>query len=138
MTPYPSGKKNKQGKPYLYYACTSVSQYGEESDCTVRSLPGRQFKSIVKKALCELGRSKTLLDARIKAANVDAQKGVRPLLVRKRENENRLRVLTSKIRRLIHIMAETDSPGEDVKEEYKEAVKEKEVQVLEGVATFTC
>jgi len=79
-----------------------------------------------------------LLDARIKAANVDAQKGVRPLLVRKRENENRLRVLTSKIRRLIHIMAETDSPGEDVKEEYKEAVKEKEVQVLEGVATFTC
>ncbi|MBK6664293.1 MAG: recombinase zinc beta ribbon domain-containing protein [Thermoflexaceae bacterium] len=28
MTPYPAGKKDKAGNPYLYYSCTSVTQDG--------------------------------------------------------------------------------------------------------------
>lgn len=48
MTPYPSGKKDKNGKPYLYYTCTSATQDGkEESSCDVRTLPARAFEDLV-------------------------------------------------------------------------------------------
>jgi hypothetical protein len=37
MTPYPSGKRSKTGKPYLYYSCTRVikdgKHWGVNLDC---------------------------------------------------------------------------------------------------------
>ena len=36
MTPYPSGKKTKDGTPYLYYACVNFTKDGSETTCPVR------------------------------------------------------------------------------------------------------
>ena len=57
MTPYPSGKKDKRGRPYLYYSCTAVTEDGKESRCAVRSLPVRQLESLLTRAMVDLGNN---------------------------------------------------------------------------------
>jgi hypothetical protein len=56
MTPYPAGKRDKDGNPYLYYACTNVVKDGSEAPCPVRSIPARSFEQVMLAYIGELGR----------------------------------------------------------------------------------
>ena len=47
MTPYPSGKKARDGQPYLFYVCTSVIRNQTGSPCRVRRLPARRLEQAV-------------------------------------------------------------------------------------------
>ncbi|MBA4181327.1 MAG: hypothetical protein C0506_12120, partial [Anaerolinea sp.] len=126
MTPYPSGKKAKDGTPYLYYACTSVTQDGSASTCPVRTLPAREFESLIKSVLIDLGSNGAVLQACVDAANREALVSVETLQAQQRRNHDEIARLTTGIRRIIEIMKENDLLAPDVKEEYKRLIQEKE------------
>ena len=79
MTPYPSGKKDKNGNPYLYYTCGNVSDFGGHSKCNVRMVPAREFESTIKQALKNLGKNKALIDYSIKNTTRLNKKKIKPL-----------------------------------------------------------
>ncbi len=126
MTPYPSGKKDKAGRPYLYYSCTAVSESGRHSSCRVRSLPAREFERIVKTAISDLGKDKDLLEKSVKLANQEAGKSIKPLLREERRLRDRTSILTREINRIINILKRRDLISEDLTKEYKELIAEKE------------
>ena len=67
LTPYPAGKKDKHGIPYLYYACGKVVDDGKNSPCKVRMIPAREFENVIKKCLSDLGHNKALIESAIKS-----------------------------------------------------------------------
>jgi hypothetical protein len=79
LTPYPSGKKDANGQPYLYYTCTHVSKDGGASECPVRSIPARAFEELILGYLGEIGRHPEIIEASICASNDAKIKAVRPL-----------------------------------------------------------
>ncbi len=131
MTPYPSGKKTKDGTPYLYYACVNFTRDGRHTTCPIKMLPARDFEALVKQVLADLGDNPTILQACVDAANREAVKSVSEMqgdLLRRREEIGRL---SAAIRRIIEIMKQDDLLAEDIKEEYKRLVREKEqIQAL--------
>jgi site-specific DNA recombinase len=131
MTPYPSGKKTKDGTPYLYYACVNFTKDGRATTCPIRMLPARNFEAMIRDVLADLGNNPTILQACVDAANREAVSSVTELdqrLVRHRDEIGRL---TAAIRRIIEIMKQDDLIAEDIKAEYKQLIREKErVQAL--------
>ncbi len=126
MTPYPSGKKTKDGRPYLYYACTSVTQDGSYSECSVRALPAREFEALIKQVLTDLGNNPSILQSCVDAANRDATRSLTSLQNEQRRHQEEIGKLTIGIRRIIEVMKQEDMLSEDVREEYKQLVREKE------------
>jgi hypothetical protein len=126
MTPYPSGKKTKDCTPYLYYACVNFTKDGRASPCLVRQLPAREFETLIKAVLADLGTNEAILRVCVEAANREAVTSVGELedgLARHREE---LGHLTAAIHRLIEVMKREDLLGEDIKEEYKRLIRQKE------------
>ena len=126
MTPYPSGKKSSNGTPYLYYTCTSVVQDGTHSACPVRALPAREFEGLIRQVLAELGNSPAILQACVQAANRDATTSVDSIREARSRHQEEIARLTTGIRRIIEIMKTQDLLSEDVKDEYRQLVREKE------------
>lgn len=126
MTPYPSGKKTKDGRPYLYYACTAVTQDGSHSACAVRALPAREFEALIEQVLADLGNNPSILQACVDAANRDARRSLTSLQREQRRHQEEVGKLTAGIRRIIEVMKQEDMLSEDVREEYKQLVREKE------------
>jgi site-specific DNA recombinase len=79
LTPYPAGKKDRNGHPYLYYACTHVVKDGGASKCPVRSIPARSFEDIIVGYIGELGRHPEIIAATIEASNRAKIAAVRPI-----------------------------------------------------------
>jgi site-specific DNA recombinase len=126
MTPYPSGKKTRDGTPYLYYACVNFTKDGSASTCPIRQLPARDFETLIKAVLADLGTNQTILQACVDAANREAVTSVDELenaLARHRDEMGRL---TAAIHRLIEVMKEEDLLADDLKDEYRRLVREKE------------
>ncbi len=126
MTPYPSGKKDKNGIPYLYYSCFSVSENGRHSNCRVRSLPAREFEKIVKTTISDLGKNTDLLEQSIKVANEEANKSLKPLLSEGKRLQQRASILAREINRIINVFKRKDLISEDLTKEYKKLAAEKE------------
>ena len=126
MTPYPSGKKTKDGTPYLYYACVNFTKDGSETTCPVRMLPARDFESLVKDVLSDLGRSPAVLQACVDAANREAVTSVTDMEQRLLRHRDAIGRLTASIRRIIEIMKQDDLLAEDIKTEYRRLIREKE------------
>ena len=126
MTPYRSGKKTKDGTPYLYYACVNSTKDGSRTTCPVRMLPAREFEALVTRALADLGNHPAILQACVDAANREAVQSLAELetaLGRHRDEAGRL---TTSIRRLIEVMMQEDLLADDIKDEYRRLVREKE------------
>lgn len=129
MTPYPAGKKDKAGNRYLYYACTSVTQDGSASPCPVRSVPAREFESLIKAVLVDLGSNRAMLEACIETANKEAIESVAELREQQRLNQNQVARLTTSIRRIIEVIKCQEEVGSDLREELQQLGREKE-QIL--------
>jgi len=125
MTPFPSGKKRPDGKPYLYYTCTNVVHDKSHSKCRVRSFSARAFENTIKKYLSALGENKQILISCVNTANEQAQKSLKPLYGKKNILQEKEKKLTNKIKKLIDIMTSTDLIADDIKEEYKKQIYEK-------------
>lgn len=63
MTPYPSGKSDKDAERYLYHVCTAVIRNHRGSPCRVRRPPVRRLEQAVVQILSSLGDSPEVLRA---------------------------------------------------------------------------
>jgi len=126
LTPYPAGKKDKNGNPYLYYACGKVVDFGKHSPCRVRMLPAREFEKIIKKSLIDLGNNKALLESTIKNSTAHTKDKIKPLQASKEKAERLLMKTTEEINRLVKLMKSQDMVGTDITEEYKRLLREKD------------
>ena len=79
LSPYPAGKKDKDGNPYLYYACTSMTKEGSASKCPVRSIPARMFEALVIGYVAEIGKHPEVIKETITVSNQQKKKSLRPL-----------------------------------------------------------
>ena len=125
LTPYPAGKKDKNGIPYLYYACGKVVDDGKNSACRVRALPARDFEEIIKRCLIELGQNKALIESSIRNASQFNKKRLKPLQEETDKTDNLLAKTTAQINRLIKIIKNEDMVGKEITEEYRTLLKEK-------------
>lgn len=128
LTPYPAGKKDRNGVPYLYYACGRVVDYGKDSDCKVRMIPAREFENAIKKCLTDLGNNKTLIESTIKNSTKFTKSKIRPFENEKEKTEQLLAKTTAEINRLVKILKSKDLVGNEITEEYKRLLEEKKVQ----------
>ena len=101
LTPYPSGKKDSNGQPYLYYTCTHVSKDGRSSTCPVRSIPARDFEDLIISYLGEIGRHPEIIEAAVQASNQEKQKSIRPLKARLADLERQHRTLSESVRNCV-------------------------------------
>ena len=136
MTPYPSGKKQKDGTPYLYYSCVIVNKEPHESKCRVRSLPAREFENIIKKAISEISKNRKLLDECIKSANRDASSGLAPLLKKEKQYKKQISKITSQVKNIVEGM-KRGIVSKDVQEEHNRLVQERDKLQLEKDKTDT-
>ncbi|KJJ85449.1 recombinase [Candidatus Omnitrophus magneticus] len=90
LTPYPGGKKDRHGNPYLYYACGKVVDSGKESSCKVRALPAREFENAIKKCLSDLGHNKAIVESAIKSTAKFTKSRIKPLEAELEKTEKRL------------------------------------------------
>ena len=125
LTPYPAGKKDRNGIPYLYYACGKVVDYGKECKCKVRLIPAREFENIIKKCLSNLGNNKSLIESTIKNSTKLSKDKLNPLKNEKEKTEQLLAKTTAEINRLVKILKSKDMIGNEISEEYKNLLKEK-------------
>lgn len=125
LTPYPAGKKDKNGVPYLYYACGRVVDFGKDSDCKVRMIPAREFENIIKKCLTDLGNNKALIESTIKNSTKLTKNKILPFQSQKEKAEQMFGKTISEINRLIKIMKSQDLVSNEITDEYKKLLYEK-------------
>ncbi|MBU1122493.1 MAG: recombinase family protein [Candidatus Omnitrophota bacterium] len=125
MTPYPSGKKQKDGTPYLYYTCVIVSKEPKDSECKVRYLPAREFENIIKKTISDISKNKKLLDECITTANKDSSSGLAPLLKKQKKHQKEINELSKHIKNLVEGM-KRGIMSRDVQEEHNRLVEERD------------
>ncbi len=128
LTPYPAGKKDKNGVPYLYYACGRVVDHGKDSDCKVRMIPAREFENAIKKCLADLGNNKSLIESTIRNSTKFTKSKIRPLDNEKEKTGQLLAKTTAEINRLVKILKSKDLVGNEITEEYKRLLNEKGLQ----------
>ena len=63
MTPKPSGKKDSDGNPYLYYCCGDVYRDGLASSCGFSNIGSKPFAEFVIKVIGEIGRHPDVIKA---------------------------------------------------------------------------
>jgi site-specific DNA recombinase len=97
LTPFPSGKKDKNGNPHLYYTCTNVIKDGRAAECLVRSIPARDFEKLIIGYIGELGRHPEIIQATVKASNEAKKKSIRPLRSQLAVLEKRYRELSEAV-----------------------------------------
>ena len=125
LTPYPAGKKDRNGIPYLYYACGKVVDNGKLSACRVRMIPARNFEDIIKKCLIDLGQNKALIESSITNATQFNKKRLKPLQEELSKIDTLLAKTSAEVNRLIKIMKSSDMVGKEITEEYRTLLKEK-------------
>ena len=125
MTPFPSGKKNRDGKPYLYYTCTSVVHDKRRSACKLRTLPARPFEKTVKQFLRCLSENQTILNACISEANKGKGEDLQRLERKVHRLEKRVRDLTGQIRKFVEFLKTADALSEEVRAEHQALVADR-------------
>lgn len=125
LTPYPAGKKDKHGVPYLYYACGKTVDNGKDSPCKVRLLPAREFEKIIKDALAELGKNKSVIEAAIKNNSKLTKNRIKPLQGEIDKTNQLLVDCTAQINRLVKVLKSKDMISKEVSEEYKKLLSER-------------
>ena len=125
LTPYPAGKKDKHGIPYLYYACGKVVDDGKNSPCKVRMLPAREFEKTIKDALGALGKNKRFIDSAVKNQSKLTKNRIKPLQDELDKTSQSLINKTTQINRLIKILKSQDMVSKEITNEYKTLLNER-------------
>lgn len=109
LTPKAGGKKDRQGRQYLYYTCNEVSKDGRAAKCTVRNLPGRSLDEFVLKIIGELGRHPKIIKSAIAASNEEKSRSLRPLKKRRAELQKRRKEMADSLARYLMLAREPDA-----------------------------
>ncbi len=109
LTPKPSGKRDGNGRQYLYYTCNEVSREGSAASCTVRNLPGRTLDEFVLRIIGELGRHPELIKSAIAASNEEKSRSLRPLKKRRAELQQRRKEMADSLARYLMLAREPEA-----------------------------
>jgi hypothetical protein len=110
LTPHPAGKRDPQGRPYLFYVCTNVTKDGAESPCGVRNLPARPIEDLVLSLLAEMGKHPQVIEDTIGALRRNVVRDVKPLNEELKKLELQHRTVTDRIAALV-ALAGSDKAG---------------------------
>tara|TARA_R100000027_G_scaffold9275_4_gene6697 strand:- start:31966 stop:33822 length:1857 start_codon:yes stop_codon:yes gene_type:complete len=108
LIPHPSGKKDANGKQYLYYKCGCVNRDGQHSECPLRSVPARPLEKIVVDLIGELGQHPTIIEKSIAQSNSQKQKSLRPLKKKLAELNKRHGEISAQLRRYLELAGKGD------------------------------
>ena len=108
LIPHPSGKKDPEGKPYLYYKCGCVNRDGQNSDCPLRSVPARPLEKIVMELIGELGQHPKIIEKSIAQSNKQKLKSIRPLKKKLTELTKRHGTISAQLRRYLELAGKGD------------------------------
>lgn len=131
MTPFPSGKKDKDGKPYLYYTCTDVVHDKSRSACKLRTLPARPFEKTVKQFLRCLAENQAILNACISEANKGKGEDLQRLEKKVKRLEKRVGEVSGQIRRFVEFLKTADAVPDEIRSEQQALVAEREKTKLQ-------
>jgi len=95
MTPKPSGKKDSEGNPYLYYSCGDVTKDGSNSPCELRNISSRPFEEFVVKVIAEIGKRPDIIATTLEATKKESRRSLRPLKSKLAEIGTEWRQVTS-------------------------------------------
>ena len=103
MTPKPSGKKDPDGNPYLYYCCGDVTKDGSTSPCELRNIGSRAFEEFVVKVVGEIGKHPDVIASTLAAAKIDGRKSILPLKKKAAEIEKEFRKICADLQTCISL-----------------------------------
>lgn len=104
LTPKPSGKKDAQGNPYLYYTCNEVSKDGTHAACQVRNIPARTFDDLIVAFIGQLGQHPEIIEKTVATSNQTQKRSLRPLKAQLATLENRHRELARGIQQFLEVI----------------------------------
>lgn len=79
MSPKQGGKRDKEGKPRNYYTCQNVINYGKDSDCAIRNLPGNAMDEFLVEIIAEFGKHPDIIKETLDNTQKEAKRSTRPL-----------------------------------------------------------
>lgn len=124
-----SGKKDKNGLPYLYYTCTAVKKMGAECDCTLRTIPARPLEEIIGKALTFLGTNQDVLGRVVDKASKVYLSKVKPLEEKAAELERLQQDIKVKTKNIVQLLAKQghQALSDELEVEMEELHKDKKL-----------
>lgn len=108
LIPKPAGKKDKDGKPYVYYTCGDLNKHGKSNNCTLRNIPGRAFEEFILKLLKELGQHPDVIQVTTAAAQKENKRAVQPYEVKLKEISKELDDASQEVKSLIDLAKKPD------------------------------
>jgi len=109
LTPHPAGKKDANGRPYLYYTCTNVAKHGVKSDCGMRNIPAAKIEELVVSLFGELGKHPETIEKTVGVLRRSAQKEILPLKSEIEKHTKRIRELQERENRLAKLAADAEA-----------------------------
>ncbi len=133
MTPKPSGKKDPDGNPYLYYCCGDVTKDGSASLCELRNIGSKPFEEFVIKVIGEIGKHPDTVAAALANAKLDCSRTIKPLKKKAAKLEKDYRGISDDLRSCIQLAKKqgADRIGDAFMEEAEELARRKEKLEIE-------
>ena len=102
-----NSSKEKKGRMYLYYRCTSAVIKGKKA-CSIRTVAADELEEFLIQKFKELGNNQMLLKKSIEKANVMAKQGLEPLRKDKHRTESQLSKINQELKHLIEFVKTGD------------------------------
>ncbi len=102
-----NSSKEKKGRMYLYYRCTSAVIKGKKA-CSIRTVAADELEEFLIQKFKDLGNNQTLLKKSIEKANVMAKQGLEPLRKDKHRAESQLAKINQELKHLIEFVKTGD------------------------------
>lgn len=125
MTPVPSGKKDKNGNPYLYYTCSEVSHYRNGSKCPVRSFSARDFENTIIHYLKDLSANSDVIRGCIRESNKGTEQELKDLSKQEKQLTKEVKRLTAEIKRLLELVKKGKLKAGDAHKELDDLTAER-------------
>ncbi|WPJ95149.1 recombinase family protein [Coraliomargarita algicola] len=103
LSPRAGGRKLPDGSQRAYYCCQNVIDFGKNSSCQLRNLPGADFDQFLVRTIGAFAQHPKVIKATLRAALEEKKKSVRPLRSQLREVTQHLTELNQEIKNLLNL-----------------------------------
>jgi DNA invertase Pin-like site-specific DNA recombinase len=132
MTPKPSGKKDPNGNPYLYYSCGDVTKDGSASPCQIRNISSKGFEEFVVKVVGEIGKHPEVIASTLAASKTEGSKSIRPLKKKAAKLEKEFRIVCEELKTCVDVVKKQGADkigGEFLKEAEELAARKEKLEI---------
>ncbi len=108
MTPSYTLKQEKSSKRYIYYySCTKTCKHDWQS-CSIKYVNANSVEEFITSKLIEISRDKSTIEKLVKRINQDEEQRLSPLREKEKHILTRIDELTTKIKKLVSFLSESD------------------------------